>query len=468
MKQAIHSKQLIIGLGKTGLSCAEYLNDQAIAFKAMDTRKVAPFSEQISKLQQCELMLCGDPNQHLEAMDQYLENISQIIVSPGVATTGAFFDLIREREINIIGDIELFAREVEAPVIAITGSNGKSTVTQLTGELLEAAGKNVLIGGNIGTPVLDLLKQATPEYYVLELSSFQLETTTSLRPVAGTVLNLSRDHLDRYASFEDYCAVKMSLLDACENIVVNKDEFPEPFENSDLMKKNQITIGLYQDSTATENTTAAKIDYSREQHEGGKFWINKAEQGLFLQEDLKIAGLHNVGNAMVSLALCSAVGVEFNVAIHEKLQQFAGLKHRCQFVGESQGVRFYNDSKATNVGATIAALKGLAETTSGELILIAGGDGKGADFTPLANIFKRYLSALVLLGQDAERLLQEAGSGIDSVKVDDMGQAVLAALKYAKAGDAVILAPACASFDMYSGFEQRGDVFTSQVEALVA
>ncbi|MFT5451823.1 MAG: UDP-N-acetylmuramoylalanine--D-glutamate ligase [Enterobacterales bacterium] len=456
MKEATHSKQLIIGLGKTGLSCAEYLNDRSMVFKAMDTREVAPFSEQISNLKCCELMLCGDPNLHMDAMEQYLENVSRIIVSPGVGLKGAFLKLIQRLDIQVIGDIELFAQVVQAPVIAITGSNGKSTVTQLTGELLEAAGNRVLIGGNIGTPVLDLLKLEVPDFYVLELSSFQLETTESLRPVAGTVLNLSRDHLDRYESYEQYCAVKLSLLAVSENVIVNVDEFSSAIENTHSAK--EMTLSL---------SSNPNVDYSREQQTNGSYWICKNNKPLFEQSLLKIAGLHNVGNAMVCLALCSAAGVEFNEALLSKLKSFPGLKHRCQFIAELDGVRFYNDSKATNIGATIAGLKGLAETISGELILIAGGDGKGADFKPLSDVFKRYLTALVLIGKDAERLLKEAGLGKRSVIVDDMKQAVITAFGYASSGDAVLLAPACASFDMYSGFEERGDVFTAEVEALL-
>jgi len=454
--QENHSKQLIIGLGKTGLSCAEYLNDHAMAFKAMDTRVVAPFSEQISNLAYCELMLCGDPNLHMDAMEQYLEDISRIIVSPGVGLSGAFLELIQRLEIQVIGDIELFALLVKAPVIAITGSNGKSTVTQLTGELLAAAGKNVMVGGNIGTPALDLLKSETADFYVLELSSFQLETTKSLQPIAGTVLNLSRDHLDRYNSYEQYCDVKMSLLEVSENIIISVDEFPSKLENKNHAK--EITISL----SSKQNT-----DYSRQQQSDGSYWIAKNDQTLFNQNILKVAGLHNVSNVMVSLALCSAAGVEFNDAMLAKLKTFSGLKHRCQFIAELDGVRFYNDSKATNIGATVASLKGLSETISGDLILIAGGDAKGADFSPLAEVFKRYLAALVLIGRDAERLLQETGIGIRSVIVDDMKQAVITAFGFAKSGDAVLLAPACASFDMYSGFEQRGDVFTAEVEALL-
>lgn len=456
MIEATHLKQLIIGLGKTGLSCAEYLNDQAMAFKAMDTRVVAPFSEQISNLTYCELMLCGDPNLHMDAMEQYLENVSRIIVSPGVGLKGVFLELIQRLEIQVIGDIELFAQVVQAPVIAITGSNGKSTVTQLTGELLEAAGYRVLVGGNIGTPALDLLKFEIPDYYVLELSSFQLETTESLRPIAGTVLNLSRDHLDRYESYEQYCAVKLSLLKVSENIIISVDEFPSTSEN--INNDNEITLSL---------SSNPNVDYSREQQTDGSYWICKNNKPLFDQSVLKLAGLHNVGNAMVSLALCSAAGVEFNDAMLTKLGSFSGLKHRCQFIAELDGVRFYNDSKATNIGATVSGLKGLAETINGELILIAGGDGKGADFNPLSKVFKRYLSALVLIGKDADRLLQEAGLDIRSVIVDDMKQAVGAAFDYANPGDAVLLAPACASFDMYSGFEHRGDVFITEVEALL-
>ena len=460
MKQALNSVQLIIGLGKTGLSCAEYLNEQGIPFKAMDTRDSAPYAKQIEELNSCRLVLCGNPDLHLDAMKQYLEDVEQIIVSPGVALKGTFFDLVQQRELNIIGDIELFAQALNsqddsAPVIAITGSNGKSTVTELTAELLRAAGKTVLVGGNIGTPVLQLLTQPKPDFYVLELSSFQLESTKSLSLIAGTVLNLSVDHLDRHETFEQYCAIKMEMLEHCQNIVINRDEFKNFSANAD----REISVSLATDSTTT--------DYSRQRTADGKLWLANAGKLLIPQSELKIAGVHNVSNAMTSIALCDASGIAATNEMIEKLKQWPGLNHRCQFVGEKQKVRCYNDSKATNVGATIAALEGLSETVEGKLVLIAGGDGKNADFRPLAEVFERYLRALVLIGKDAERLLEEAGRGLQSVIVADMKQAVSSAFSYATPGDAILLSPACASLDMYKSFEHRGDDFTQEVEALV-
>ena len=464
MIQGRNSVQLIIGLGKTGLSCAEYLNDRAIPFKAMDTRDSAPFAEQIEKMENCRMVQCGDPELHLDAMKQYLEDVEQIIISPGVAMTGAFFDMVLQLKLNIVGDIELFAQQVDTPVVAITGSNGKSTVTQLTGELLAASGKEVLIGGNIGTPALDLLKQPAPDFYVLELSSFQLEATRSLRPVAGTVLNISADHMDRYDSIEHYASVKLNLLASCQNVVLSKDEFPESVSEIQGISGKEISISL---STSDD----APSDYHRQQKADGSTWISKSvgteSIPLLRQEELKIAGLHNVSNAMVAIALCDAVGVDINSGMLDKLKQWPGLKHRCQYVGEKQGVRCYNDSKATNVGATIAALEGLSETIPGKLVLIAGGDGKGADFSQLSEIFKRYLKALVLIGKDAERLLAEAGNGLHSIIVGDMKQAVASAFSFAESGDAILLSPACASFDMYKNFEQRGDFFKQEVEAVL-
>ncbi len=458
MKQAFNSVQLIIGLGKTGLSCAEYLNERGIPFKAMDTRDSAPYAKQIEALNNCRLVLCGNPDLHLDAMKQYLEDVEQIIVSPGVALKGTFFDLVKQRELNIIGDIELFAQALNnqdnsAPVIAITGSNGKSTVTALTAELLRAAGKIVLVGGNIGTPVLQLLKQPKPDFYVLELSSFQLETTKSLSLIAGTVLNLSVDHLDRHETFEQYSSIKMEMLEHCQNIVINHDEF----KNLNAKAAREVSVSLATDST----------DYSRKRTADGKLWLANAGKLIIPQSELKIAGIHNVSNAMTSIALCDASGVSATNEMIEKLKQWPGLNHRCQFVGEKQGVRCYNDSKATNVGATIAALEGLSETVEGKFVLIAGGDGKNADFRPLAEVFKRYLRALVLIGKDAERLLEEAGSSLQSAIVVDMKQAVSSAFSFAIQGDAILLSPACASLDMYKSFEDRGEDFTQKVEALI-
>lgn len=457
MMQAIKSMQLIFGLGKTGLSCAQYFNDRNMPFRAMDSRDTAPFATEIAQLYQCQLTLCGDPDLHLDAMQQHLDGVTQIIVSPGVAIKGAFFDFVKQQNIDIIGDIELFAREAKAPIVAITGSNGKSTVTQLTTELLQAAGYDVLMGGNIGTPALDLFKQAQPDFYVLELSSFQLETTKSLHPKAGTVLNISVDHMDRYQSFEDYAAVKLAMLDTCETRIINRDEFDLKTIDTANDKSTEITISL--------GLSAEHSDYYRQRQEDGSFWIANADGPLLDQSELKIAGLHNVSNAMAALALCEACGVSLDQAMLTQLSQWSGLQHRCQFVAEKQGIRCYNDSKATNVGATIAALEGLSQTIDGRLILIAGGDGKGADFTPLDKVLKRYLKALVLIGKDAERFLDEAGKGIGSVIVNDMKQAVAAAFSFAERGDAILLSPACASFDMYKNFEHRGDVFCDEVRA---
>lgn len=465
---------LIFGLGKTGLSCAEFLNEKGVNFYGLDSRNQAPFSSEISELSGCREILLGNLDLQPDKLQTYLENVTQVIVSPGVDTRDSFFDLVRNKHIKIIGDVELFAQHVDAPVIAITGSNGKSTVTQLTGEMLQSAGYEVLIGGNIGTPVLELLKQATPDFYVLELSSFQLETLTSLKPIAGTVLNISEDHLDRYENIEAYAAVKMSLLKHCQNIIINLDA--KLLNNVSLpplgsgTKVINFTTGVrHQGQALGSGTIDVDVidDYFRVACADGGYSIANNSGAIIEQRQLKIAGLHNVSNAMAALALCEASGVRINQAMINHLISWPGLAHRCEFVGEKDGIRCYNDSKATNVGATLAALEGLSETVEGELILIAGGDGKGADFKPLANAFKRYLCALVLIGRDAERLFEEAGKGLKSVTAVDMKQAVAAAFTCARGGDAILLSPACASFDMYKNFEQRGDIFREEVEALL-
>jgi len=267
--------------------------------------------------------------------------------------------------------------------------------------------------------------------------------------------------MDRYDSFEHYASIKLGLLKHCENVVINRQEFPQ----LDIKQNKETSISLDLHNSET--------DYSRKQDSEGAFWIYKANTPLISTSRLKIAGLHNVSNAMAALALCEASGVSITndnsikKAMLEKLSQWPGLSHRCQYVGEKDGIRCYNDSKATNVGATVAAIEGLSETVTGKLVLIAGGDGKGADFTPLAEVFKRYLRALVLIGRDAERLLEEAGNGLHSVMVKDMKQAVSAAFSFAESDDAILLSPACASFDMYKNFEQRGDLFANEVAAVL-
>ncbi|MBT8449284.1 MAG: UDP-N-acetylmuramoyl-L-alanine--D-glutamate ligase [Gammaproteobacteria bacterium] len=458
MTLGLGKNPLIVGLGKTGLSCIAFLREQGRFYHALDSRSDSPERKDIMADDLCRSLTLNGLEGSFEFHQQRLADlsISSIIVSPGVAVTGDFFFAAKAAGIDILGDVELFARVVSqqsnAKVIAITGSNGKSTVTQLVYELLNEAGFDVSVGGNIGLPVLELLKQPT-QYYVLELSSFQLETTYSLKPVIATVLNISEDHMDRYESLEHYAITKFALLKMADAQLVDIDELPELLEGF----PTALTLSMSK-QTNTDVTVALE---SRQIH-----WLTEDDEIIIDTTKLRIPGLHNIRNVVTSLLLCRAVGMQLSSRLIDYLYAWPGLTHRCAFVAEINGISYYNDSKATNVGATQAALNGFAETSDGQIVLIAGGEGKDADFSPLKSVFKKYLRALVLLGRDAELILKQAGQDIPSYIVTSMSEAVEKASLLARPGDQVLLSPACASFDMYRGFEHRGEEFQACVEVL--
>ena len=367
-----------------------------------------------------------------------------IIASPGIALATPALQAAAAAGVEIIGDIELFVREAKAPIVAITGSNGKSTVTTLVGEMAAEAGIRVGVGGNIGTPALDLL--LTPcDLYVLELSSFQLETTHSLQAAAATILNLSEDHLDRYDGMAGYLAAKLKVYQGARHILVNRDD----------------AATLPVEGTVWQSFGLDGASYGRVQHQGALWLAVQGEPQLPVAE-LHIVGAHNQMNALAAMALCDAVQVPRGAQL-AVLRRFTGLPHRCQFVREHQGVRWINDSKATNVGSTLAAVAGLAESVQGKLILIAGGQGKGQDFAPLQALLGHGIDVMLCFGQDAELL---CALGPQTERVTDLAAAVARADELTQAGDWVLLAPACASLDMFKNFEERGSCFASLVEAL--
>ena len=443
MTNTTNNITLIIGLGKTGLSVARYLENSGQPFVVVDTRSPVPSKETVLEMSQCVAVL----ETGLAEIDTALmTQLKQAVISPGVACEGELIEQLRNSGVGIIGDIEIFALNNERPVIAITGSNGKSTVTSLTAELLKSQGIKVGMGGNIGTPALELL-DVDFDIIVLELSSFQLETLSSLKPVAATVLNITEDHMDRYASFDDYAAAKLKLLPMADHTILT-DEMRDAF-----VLKSSRSLSL-----------KSAADYRREAC-GESFTLVSGNRLLADVKDLKIIGSHNHQNALTAIALCELSGYEFNEAMHKALCAYAGLAHRCEYVGTIDGIQCFNDSKATNVGATQAALEGLEETHAGHLLLIAGGEGKGADFSALKALFERTLKALYLIGKDAELILKQAGQGINAVICDTLDMAFELALKDARSGDAILLSPACASLDMYSNFEARGEHFRRLVEA---
>ena len=381
---------------------------------------------------------------HLGRFDPALFNhAARVLVSPGVALTEPALELVLDAGKEVFGDIELFARDVQAPVVAITGSNGKSTVTTLLADMAKGSGKRTSSGGNLGPPALDLLSDTTTELYVVEMSSFQLESTSSLTPVAATVLNISPDHMDRYPNLDAYAAAKQRVFRGDGVMVINRDDKKVVA----MADAGRPTIGFTLGPPSDD-------DYGiREQC----LW--HGEQRLLPIAELGLEGDHNIINALAALALGSAIDLRPN-AMLESLKRFKGLPHRCELVAEYQGVRWLNDSKATNIGATIAAVRGIS--SHGPLILIAGGEGKDADFSPLREALGNT-RAVVLIGRDAG-LIEAAIQGVCPIHhADTLEAAVTKASVLAISGDAVLLSPACASFDMFENYEARGRAFKELV-----
>jgi UDP-N-acetylmuramoylalanine--D-glutamate ligase len=350
----------------------------------------------------------------------------------------------------VIGDVELFAQAARSPVIAVTGSNGKSTVVTLLSAMARRAGVDVRTGGNIGTPALDLIEDSEPDLYVLELSSFQLESVRSLRLMAGVVLNVSADHMDRYASLDDYAAAKQVIYNSAALQVVNADD-PLAAALADNDKPQvRFTLGV----PGSDEYGVAELD--------GVSWLMHGSEPLVPATALQLAGRHNLGNALAALALGEAAGLP-QAAMLETLAEFRGLPHRMQFVTGHEGVRWYNDSKGTNVGATVAAISGV----DGPVVLIAGGDGKGADFSALATVLADKGRGVVLMGRDAPLLEAVLGDVLPVRHADDMKQAVQQAAAMAVAGDSVLLSPACASTDMYRNYIERGEIYLRAVRELL-
>ena len=438
-EQAVYT--LVVGLGKTGLSVVRYLRTLGEAVIVVDSRDIPP-GLNVLKTDYSDVEL------HTGPFDSKLFiNAHRIVVSPGVALTEPALLAARKNNIEIIGDIDLFAHEVKAPVVGITGSNGKSTVTTLLALMASQAGLKTVASGNIGTPVLDSLDDDAA-LYVLELSSFQLETLHNLPMKAAVVLNISADHMDRYESLASYALSKQVIYENAEILVLNKDDSRASQVNNPAARQIGFTL-----AEPSENEFGLCGSNSES--------LCFAEQELINIDELKIKGQHNLQNALAALALGSAIRLPMQDML-AALRQFKGLSHRTQFVAQIDGVSWINDSKATNVGATIAALVGLP----GKHVLIAGGIAKDADFSALADVAKQHCRAVVLLGRDAEKIQSVLPEEITVKRVNDMHAAVAAARALAQTGDNVLLAPACASFDMFENFEQRGDVFMRAVEAL--
>jgi UDP-N-acetylmuramoylalanine--D-glutamate ligase len=438
--------RIIVGLGKSGMSLVRFLANRGVSFAVADTRENPPELATLRRDYPQVDVRCG------ELDVEFLCRADELYVSPGLALATPALQQAAARGVKMSGDIDLFARNAKAPIIAISGSNAKSTVTTLVGEMAAAAGKRVAVGGNLGTPALDLLDDAV-ELYVMELSSFQLETTTQLGAEVATVLNISEDHMDRYSGLPAYHLAKHRIFQGARQVVVNRqDALSRP-----LMTEGQPcwTFGLN------------KPDFHgfglRE--ENGEKYLAFQFDNLMPVSELKMRGAHNQANALAALALGHAVGLPMD-AMLSSLRSFTGLEHRCQWLREREGVSYYNDSKATNVGAALAAIEGLGADIPGKLVLIAGGDGKGADFSGLRAPVTAHCRAVVLLGRDAERLAQTLGDAVPLIRVTSLEEAVQRSAEVAQSGDAVLLSPACASLDMFKNYEERGRLFAQAVEGL--
>ncbi|WP_233979281.1 UDP-N-acetylmuramoyl-L-alanine--D-glutamate ligase [Pectobacterium versatile] len=430
-------KVVIIGLGLTGLSCVDFFLARGVIPRVVDTRISPPGLDKLPE----------QVERHLGSLNEdWLMSADLIVASPGVALATPILCDAADAGIEIVGDIELFCREAQAPIVAITGSNGKSTVTTLVGEMARAAGWMVGVGGNIGLPALQLLEQPA-QLYVLELSSFQLETTSSLHAAAATILNVTEDHTNRYPfGLQQYRAAKLRIYEHAELCVVNADDaLTMPVRGADARCRSfGVDVGDYH--------------LNRQQ---GETWLRVDGERVLNTREIKLVGQHNYTNALAALALADAVKIPRSSAL-TALTSFTGLPHRFQMAFERNGVRWINDSKATNVGSTEAALSGLA--VEGTLHLLLGGDGKSADFSPLVPYLQGEHIHVYCFGQDGQQLAALRPEIAE--QTETMEQAMRIIAERVKPGDLVLLSPACASLDQFRSFEQRGDEFARLAEEL--
>ena len=450
MATAANTKRMIIGLGLSGLSCARFAQRQGWSFDLCDSRETPPGLADIQQEFPQSRIYCGDLDGDL------LASYDELIVSPGVALAEPAIQQAIEAGGAISGDIQLFKEHVNKPVIAITGSNGKSTVTSLVGDMLNHCGVKALVGGNIGLPALDLTNEQEANIYVLELSSFQLETTTNLNAEVATILNLSEDHMDRYQGMKDYLAAKQRIFQGAKNVVVNSDD--------------QATI---------PDHSARNITFSLSSNGASRFYLKNHQgvdclycdqQRLLSADEIKIKGRHNLANVLAALALvdsvCETLGIQLEQTL-PAIREFPGLAHRCQWVGNLNGVDCYNDSKGTNVGSTLAAVKGLGAGAKGKIWLLAGGVDKGQRFDELVQPCQQYVAEILLYGRDANNIqqdfMQDGKALCESRIFESMDQAFAVALEKSKAGDLILLSPACASFDQFTNYAVRGEYFRQLV-----
>ena len=447
---ALPKKIAVVGLGKTGVASIEYFLSHGCEVLAFDTRSHLDIGPLQARWPTVAFYIGEvDPVQ--------LSMADQVLMSPGLDPSESPFSDLSANGLALHSELAFFRPVADAPLIAITGSNAKSTVTSLVGTLLQASGSNAAVGGNLGTPCLQLI-DADVHHYVLELSSFQLELTYHLNARVATVLNVSEDHLDRHGTLENYAQIKRRIYEGCEVAVFNRDDaltVPDPHYAP------QILVSFGMNAPCSENEWGLRV-------ENGRTWLCKGSQFVLAADQLQIKGRHNAINALAALAVVEAAGVTVvgNQEILRAACEFQALEHRCEWVATIDGVDFINDSKGTNVGAAVAAIEGFSEPNQKTVILIAGGQGKGADFSPLIEAMPHRVKHVMLIGEAANQLRSMIGDAVPCSRVSTMDAAVSECEKIAGSGDTVLLSPACASFDMFDNFEHRGNVFKQSVRAL--
>ena len=435
---------VVVGLGATGFSVARYLFGRGMQVTVVDAQLNPPLAMQLAKIAPgIDIRTGGGDINNLRSADV-------LIISPGVSLDHPTVRKAQDIGIEIVGDIELFARAVAAPVIGITGSNGKSTVTQWLAVLLRVAGHKVLVGGNIGPPALDLLADELPECYVLELSSFQLESTQSLCLRAGAILNVTPDHLDRYVDLTAYQAAKWRIAKGSQTLVINRQD-PFLVQQAANYSGALVTFGL--DAPSGPNDLGIIRAH-------GDDWLTRGDERLISVTEISLIGRHNLANALAAMALALEFTRLTPQALCSGLRAFDGLPHRCEVVGDWRGIRWINDSKGTNVGATIAALEGLDRP----VVLIAGGQAKTSDFSGLSSALSERATHLVVFGQDAKHIARSVDASIGVTQVEQLAQAIDVAAGAAHRGDVILFSPACASYDQFDNFEHRGEVFRQLVK----
>lgn len=440
----LNTEIIIVGLGKSGYATAQYFRAKKQPFMVMDSREKPALLKQFkAEFPDIQLSL-GELNQ------AQLCQAKTLILAPGLAKSLPEIQAAIKAGVEVIGDIELLMRETQnkaVKTILITGSNGKTTVTSLIEAMAKKAGLNAFSGGNIGRPALDLLNEKAADLYILECSSFQLETTPNIHSDAATVLNITPDHMDRYDDLNHYARIKRHIYQQATCCVVNRDD-PATFQ--DLNAAQMVGFSL-----------------EKENSQDGDFYLqdNQLQQGeqvLITTDQIKMIGQHQYANALAALALVDAVGIDQQAAL-DTLKTFSGLTHRTEFVREINQVRWINDSKATNIGACQAAIKSLGAKNKRNIILLAGGQGKDADFSELIEPISQHVHHVILFGEDSEKIADALNNKCGLIRAISLDEAVNHAAEIAEAGDLILLSPACASFDLFDGFEHRGDCFMEAV-----